>query len=364
MKSDIEFKEHLKRVFLNKFYKYKSTQFTELGLTNECHNKCFYCGTREDDKKNHHVSFEKLTQFIDEIVKKSCETGIAPSIALTGGDVLLYPQLNEVIELLYKRAITFSVKANPSSLTRQHIKFLREKGCTTIRFTLAGTPELHEKRRGKNTFKKLIKLTKLASAYGLKVHWNITVGEHNVSEITDMLPYISAIRPDTLEVGRIARIGLLKWTRDYKELNAQKFRSFLMEILTAYYQNYKTGFSIGFKEKLWFPLLIEEGLLSIEDFQYDNMVRGCEAYCGSLSVNHMGEIQSCSLSDVFKIGTLNSADSIAEVIRSRPVVDIKKESPCHGCKYSNFCRGCRAIAYENTGDLYAQDPQCWLEDIS
>ena len=34
---------------------------------------------------------------------------------------------------------------------------------------------------------------------------------------------------------------------------------------------------------------------------------------------------------------------------------------CAKCELKNVCRGCPAVAYGYTGNMYAADPQCWKE---
>jgi radical SAM protein with 4Fe4S-binding SPASM domain len=34
---------------------------------------------------------------------------------------------------------------------------------------------------------------------------------------------------------------------------------------------------------------------------------------------------------------------------------------CSKCELHRFCRGCPAVAYGLTHNMYAPDPQCWKE---
>jgi radical SAM protein with 4Fe4S-binding SPASM domain len=35
---------------------------------------------------------------------------------------------------------------------------------------------------------------------------------------------------------------------------------------------------------------------------------------------------------------------------------------CSRCLLRGYCRGCPAVAYGATGNMYAPDPQCWADE--
>jgi radical SAM protein with 4Fe4S-binding SPASM domain len=65
-------------------------------------------------------------------------------------------------------------------------------------------------------------------------------------------------------------------------------------------------------------------------------------------------------------------------IRQRSIVSIWEDSPvlaqlrqrellkgeCGRCMYKVTCSGCRGRAYEETGDMMATDPGCWVPQLA
>lgn len=92
-------------------------------LTSSCSTDCKYCYLRR--RKLNLLSYERLRQLIDEAV----QIGVF-EISLLGGDVLLYPHLTDVMELLHRH------KFLPMSLSTK--TFLSEEKA----FALAKTREL------------------------------------------------------------------------------------------------------------------------------------------------------------------------------------------------------------------------------
>ena len=46
----------------------------------------------------------------------------------------------------------------------------------------------------------------------------------------------------------------------------------------------------------------------------------------------------------------------------RQYAEVREIKKCKDCELLNFCRGCRAVGYNATGDLQAADPMCWKEE--
>ena len=93
----------------------------------------------------------------------------------------------------------------------------------------------------------------------------------------------------------------------------------------------------------------------------DTLSRGCLAGVGFCFVSHVGDVQPCGYFDM-----------PAGNVREQPFADIWRGSPlfaelrdldalkgkCGACEYKRVCGGCRARAYERTGDYLAEEPYC------
>lgn len=92
--------------------------------------------------------------------------------------------------------------------------------------------------------------------------------------------------------------------------------------------------------------------------------RGCAAGMpsGYLVVRANGEVNPCMLLQ----GNLGSIKqrSIREIWQESPVLAQLRsralKGTCGKCDYRDVCAGCRGRAYEDTGDVLAADPGCWL----
>ena len=84
---------------------------------------------------------------------------------------------------------------------------------------------------------------------------------------------------------------------------------------------------------------------------------------GYMMVKCNGEVNPCMLLQI-KHGNIK-AQSMMSIWENSPVLaQLRKrellKGECGDCSYRITCSGCRGRAYEETGDMMAADPGCWL----
>jgi radical SAM protein with 4Fe4S-binding SPASM domain len=63
------------------------------------------------------------------------------------------------------------------------------------------------------------------------------------------------------------------------------------------------------------------------------------------------------------VGNVHDA-SLHQIFLSQAMEEkrnFKAFEKCSRCKLFSWCRGCPAVSYGYTGNMYAPDPQCWAE---
>ena len=93
----------------------------------------------------------------------------------------------------------------------------------------------------------------------------------------------------------------------------------------------------------------------------DTLSRGCLAGVGFCFVSHVGRVQPCGYFDV-AAGDVRRA-TFPDIWRESPLFrrlrDFSQlEGKCGACEFKQVCGGCRARAYEATGDYMAEEPYC------
>jgi radical SAM protein with 4Fe4S-binding SPASM domain len=104
--------------------------------------------------------------------------------------------------------------------------------------------------------------------------------------------------------------------------------------------------------------------VSYETHGLDAVTRGCLGGISFCFVSHEGIVQTCGYLEV-KCGDLRES-SFKEVWENSEVFKKLRDftayqGKCGRCEYVKFCGGCRARAYEATGDFMEEEPLCMYQ---
>jgi radical SAM protein with 4Fe4S-binding SPASM domain len=93
----------------------------------------------------------------------------------------------------------------------------------------------------------------------------------------------------------------------------------------------------------------------------NSMTRGCLAGTGFCFVSHLGRVQGCGYLDV-EAGNVRDKSFKEIWTNSKLFCELRDLSGIKGkcgiCEYKIVCGGCRARAYESTGDYREAEPYC------
>jgi radical SAM protein with 4Fe4S-binding SPASM domain len=96
----------------------------------------------------------------------------------------------------------------------------------------------------------------------------------------------------------------------------------------------------------------------------NSLSRGCLAGIGFCFVSHRGQVQGCGFLDV-SAGNVRE-QTFGEIWNNSPLFcDLRDltlyKGKCGLCEYKKLCGGCRARAYEASGDYLEEEPYCIYE---
>jgi len=96
------------------------------------------------------------------------------------------------------------------------------------------------------------------------------------------------------------------------------------------------------------------------------MTRGCMGGSSFCFISHIGQVQPCGFLEI-DCGQIKEA-GFQEIWDTSRIFNnlrdlCKYEGKCGYCEFLKVCGGCRARAYENTGNCLAEEPLCAYEPI-
>ena len=335
-------------------------------ITDLCDQRCRHCYLFAEDAKLKCIStpWEQMLRTLDAIEEDAERFCRVPIPAITGGDPVLHPDFWRLAEELHHRGLKWLILGNPFHLNDEVCRRIYQLGCYKYQLSLDGLEQFHDSLRKPGSFQATIEAVKHLGAAGIRTQFMATATRQNLDDILKCMDVAAENQVSSFLFARYCATSPEK-AREYYP-SPEKYRDFLLR----YYrkrtefeeQGCKTTFYL--KDHLFTLLRYELGEFVIPEYagtHPDRVFSGC--HLGQVSVIlPNGDLMACRRMESV-VGNVNDA-SISAVRDSelcsgyREIHNIRK---CKDCELLQFCRGCRAVGFNVTGDLQGSDPCCWKE---
>jgi heme b synthase len=291
-----------------------------------------------------------------------------PVVILTGGEPLLRSDIFQIARYGTRKGLRMVMAPNGTLITEAIATEMAEAGIQRISISLDGsTKESHDKfRQVEGAFDGALRGIERAKQAGVEFQINTTITQQNLDEI----PKIQELAE---KLGAVAHhIFLLVPTGRGKYIVDQEISSEQYEQTLNWFYDQRDKVSMQLKATCaphYYRILRErtreEGKsVTFKTHGLDAVTRGCLGGTGFCFISHTGIVQPCGFLD------LNCGD-----VKEKPFGVVWRESEifktlrdfnslkgkCGKCEYRKVCGGCRARAYEATGDYLAEEPLCLYE---
>ena len=310
--------------------------------TRNCNLNCVHCrAAATRGPYSGELNTEAALRLLDQIR----EVG-QPIVILTGGEPLLRPDIFDIARYGDRRGLRMVMAPNGTLITSEIAEKIADSGIKRISISLDGaTRESHDTFRGvEGAFDGALEGIRLARQADIEVQINTTITQANLSQI----PAIQQLAVDQ-EITAAQYEETLNWFYDQRKKTPLQLKA---TCAPHYYRILRQrarqdGETVSFKS---------HGL--------DAVTRGCLGGIGFCFVSHRGIVQPCGFLDT-NCGDVTKT-SFADIWHnSKTFLALRDydqlEGKCGKCEYKKFCGGCRARAFEATGDILAQEPLCSYE---
>jgi len=333
-------------------------------LTRNCNLFCAHCrGEAAPGQYRDELSTEECFQLIDQIL----EVG-RPIIILTGGEPLIRPDILEIARYAVSRGLRVVMGTNGTLITEEMAAKLKEVPVSRLGISLDfPVAELQDNFRGQaGAFAAAMAGIANARQAGIEVQINSTITKLNVDYLDELLRL-------ALQVGAVAfHPFLLVPTGRGKGLESVELppEQYEKTLHWIYDKQVELGDRMFFK-----PTDAPHYLRVMKQRQKqgarpkpaaghhsaNTITRGCLAGIGFCFISHQGKVKGCGYLDV-EAGDIRK-ESFAQVWANSPLFGKLRDisllkGKCGACEYKRICGGCRARAYEATGDYLEAEPYC------
>ncbi|MEA1966660.1 MAG: heme b synthase [Thermodesulfobacteriota bacterium] len=335
-------------------------------VTRRCNLSCVHCrAAAEDHPYENELDTKASLRLLDQI-KATGE----PIVILTGGEPLLRKDIFEIASYGTYIGLRMVMAPNGTLITKENAAKMKDSGIKRISISLDGsTKESHDNFRGFNgAYDGAMNGITMAKKAGLDFQINTTITKTNLDEIPKILKFAEKIGAVAHHIFLLVPTGRGKYIVD-QEINAREYEKTLNWF---YDQKEKTSLQLKATCAPHYYRILrqrakEDGKkVTFATHGLDAVTRGCLAGTGFCFISHTGKIQTCGFLDV-ECGDITKTtfkdvwDNSEIFNKLRDFKNLKGK--CGICEYSNVCGGCRARAYEATGDYLAEEPLCTYQPL-
>jgi len=322
-----------------------------LYLTDHCNLCCTHCWISPSFSQNQQNSLS--LNALKKTILEAKSVGLQ-SVKLTGGEPLLYHDLNKLLQFLASEELTIFIETNGILFDKTIIESFQSSKVEQISVSLdAASEDVHDKIRGvKGSFNRTLNGMRLLSDYGLNFQIIMTLQRKNRKEIPGLIRLSEKIGAGSLKINPLQPCG--------RAIDSFKRRDNLeLDELLKLYRLVEEEWYRPDSLEIFFALPL--AFRSIEEIKRGE-INECRIL-NILGVLANGDFSICGIGqtiDELRMGNIHEV-SICEVWEDNPVLkELRQSLPgelkgiCHHCIFKFQCLGaCRANAYAMTGDFYA-----------
>ncbi len=343
-------------------------------MTQRCNLKCVHCYAKAvTEDGTDPISTQQAKVMIDDLAQFG-----APVMLFSGGEPLVRQDLPELAKYATSKGMRAVISTNGTLIDRNMAKILKEVGLSYVGVSLDGGEEVHDAFRGvKGSYKKALQGLDYCREEGIKVGLRFTINKRNAVEV----PKIFELMKER-EIPRVCFYHLVysgrgselikedlthQETREMVDLIMDKTRElydqgYQKEVLTV--DNHADGPYLWMRMKKEDPKRAEEVFKLLQFNEGNSSGRGfaCISWDGKVSADQFwrhhvfGNVLERPFSEIWVDPNIELLHQLKD---KRPHV----KGRCAKCQFLNICGGnFRARAEAVYGDVWAEDPACYLTD--
>jgi len=330
-------------------------------VTRSCNLACVHCRA-----SSLHGPYE------GELDTKACFTLIdnittfaKPVVILTGGEPLLRDDIFEIASYGTEKGMRMVMATNGTLVTQGIVKKMIGAGIKRVSVSIDGKDaKSHDALRAvPGAFKGALRGIEAMKKAGMEFQVNTTITSNNLHQVSEIMDL--AVR-----LGAAAHhIFLLVPTGRGKDLAGQEISAGEYEETLEWFHEQSACTPLQLKATCaphYFRISHQKKRAAVKMLSHPlhAMTRGCLGGVSFCFVSHTGQVQPCGYLEV-DCGQVKKTP-FRKIWEESPVFkdlrDLGKyKGKCGRCEFIRVCGGCRARAYELTGDYMQEEPLCVYE---
>ncbi|MCX5798158.1 MAG: 12,18-didecarboxysiroheme deacetylase [Proteobacteria bacterium] len=344
-------------------------------MTRRCNLKCVHCYAFAEGEgyKGKELSTEEGKRLIDDL----SDFGV-PVILFSGGEPLLREDLPLLIDYAVKKGLRAVISTNGTLITEERARIFSELALSYIGVSLDGIGNVNDVFRGvTGAYDMALAGIRNAKRAGIKVGLRFTIHKGNYLEIPTIF--------DLIEQEKIERVcfyhlvyagrGSKLIDEDVSHDEARKVVDYIMERTKAFFNKGRpievlTVDNHADGPYVYMRLLKEDKKRAEEVYELLTMNEGNASGVGIACVDEEGNVHADQFWRHYSFGNVRKRpfgtiwmDLDNELMAKLKIKKRFVKGRCAQCRWLEICGGnFRVRAEAKTGDVWAEDPQCYLTD--
>lgn len=340
-------------------------------VTRSCNLKCMHCYANSENKKYEgELDTQEALRLIDEMAEMK-----VPVILFSGGEPLARPDIFQLAEYAICKGIRITFSTNGTLIDEAAARRIKELGVGYVGISLDGIGEVHDYFRNRTgAFELAMRGVRNCISQGQKVGLRFTMNRHNIAQLPLIFELMEkegiqracfyhmvytgrgSLSDDiSHEETRAALDYIFEKARDFNRRGLQK------ELLTV--DNHADAVYLYMKA---LELNEERAADILRKLRMNGGNRTGIAIC---NIDHQGNVHPDQFTPDVTFGNVKQEAFRDIWFGSHPVLTgLRDRKPllsgrCGSCRYLDICNGnfrSRSLAVH--GDLWADDPACFLRD--
>jgi radical SAM protein with 4Fe4S-binding SPASM domain len=341
-------------------------------MTNRCNLRCRHCYINAEDR---HYQDELSTEEAKVFIKDLADMKV-PVLLFSGGEPLIRKDIFELGRIAADLGLRPVISSNGTLIDRDMARQIKAAGFQYVGISVDGKPSTHDDFRNMpGAFEAALQGMHACLSEGVKTGIRFTVNRYNQADLPEILDIVERegiprfCMYHLVYAGRGEEMADMdispEETRKVLDLLSQRTvelyeRGVEVEILTT--DNHADGIYLLNRIRQEQPERVEEVITLLE------MHGGCSAGTKFANVDPRGNVHPCQFWQDYVVGNIRerpfseiwtSDDELMVLLREK---DKHVKGRCGECSYKQLCSGCRIRARAVYGDLWAEDPACYLLD--
>ena len=343
-------------------------------LVRRCNLLCKHCYSISGDVDfSGELSTGEVFRVLDDL-----KAAQVPAVILSGGEPLLRPDIYEIAERAKTLGFSVSLSSNGALIDDAHADRIAAARFDYVGVSLDGIGETHDRFRGrKGSFDASIAGIRRLAARGIKVGLRFTMTTDNQESFPALLDLMKAEGATKFYLSHLVYSGRGNKNRTSDAEHAvtrdamnRLFAEAWADVKAGSEREYVTGNNDADGVFLW--MWAKAHAPEAADHLYAKLVQwgGNASGVNVANIDNLGEVHPDTFWWDHSIGNVgarpfgeiwaDTSDPLMAGLKARPR---RISGRCGSCAHFAICGGnTRVRAYRLTGDAFAEDPACYLDD--